>query len=71
MGSGIRINRITSAAYAYPTDKPESDGTFAWDRTTIVIVEINAGDVTGLGYTYASARRRPMSSGRARATAPG
>ncbi|HET7340143.1 MAG TPA: enolase C-terminal domain-like protein [Methylomirabilota bacterium] len=36
-----------------PTDAPESDGTLAWDRTTLVVVEAVAGGRTGLGYTYA------------------
>jgi L-alanine-DL-glutamate epimerase-like enolase superfamily enzyme len=37
-----------------PTDAPESDGTLAWDSTTIVLVEARAGATTGLGYTYGS-----------------
>jgi L-alanine-DL-glutamate epimerase-like enolase superfamily enzyme len=32
---------------------PESDGTLAWDKTIIVIVEVKCRDVTGMGYTYA------------------
>jgi L-alanine-DL-glutamate epimerase-like enolase superfamily enzyme len=50
-----RITDITVAAYAVPTDAPESDGTLEWDRTTIVVVELEAGGVSGLGYSYASA----------------
>jgi L-alanine-DL-glutamate epimerase-like enolase superfamily enzyme len=38
-----------------PTDRPESDGTFAWDATTIVVVEVAAGSRTGTGYTYTDA----------------
>ena len=38
-----------------PTDAPESDGTVAWDATTIVVVEAHAGGVVGLGYTYGDA----------------
>ena len=41
------------SAYVIPTDRPESDGTFAWDRTTMVVVEVHAGGHRGLGYTYA------------------
>jgi L-alanine-DL-glutamate epimerase-like enolase superfamily enzyme len=41
------------AAYTVPTDQPESDGTMAWDSTTIVVVEVEAGGATGLGYSYA------------------
>jgi L-alanine-DL-glutamate epimerase-like enolase superfamily enzyme len=37
-----------------PTEQPESDGTLKWDATTIVVVEVHAGDATGLGYTYAA-----------------
>ena len=40
-------------AYVIPTDAPEADGTFAWDRTTLVVVETTAGGEHGLGYTYA------------------
>ena len=46
----IASGRIT--ALTIPTDRPESDGTAKWDSTTIVIVELTAGLVTGLGYTY-------------------
>jgi len=41
------------SAYTIPTDAPESDGTYEWDSTTIVIVNVRAGGKTGLGYTYA------------------
>ena len=51
---GPRIDRIEAAAYTVPTVAPESDGTLEWDATTIVIVELGAGAVTGLGYTYAA-----------------
>jgi L-alanine-DL-glutamate epimerase-like enolase superfamily enzyme len=47
------IERLEVSAFSVPTDAPESDGTLEWDTTTIVIVHITAGDVTGLGYTYA------------------
>ncbi|HEX5525998.1 MAG TPA: enolase C-terminal domain-like protein [Solirubrobacterales bacterium] len=43
---------MTAAAYEVPTDRPESDGTLEWDSTTIVVVEVSAGDRRGLGYTY-------------------
>lgn len=36
-----------------PTDLPESDGTFAWNQTTIVIVTATGGGKAGIGYTYA------------------
>lgn len=47
------IGRIDAEAYRIPTDKPESDGTYAWDSTTLVTVRINAGGTSGFGYTYA------------------
>jgi L-alanine-DL-glutamate epimerase-like enolase superfamily enzyme len=47
------IARIAARAYTVPTDAPEADGTLDWDRTTLVLVEIEAGGETGLGYTYA------------------
>jgi L-alanine-DL-glutamate epimerase-like enolase superfamily enzyme len=49
-----RITSVTAAAYTVPTDAPESDGTFAWDATTIVVVGVASGEVHGLGYSYAS-----------------
>jgi L-alanine-DL-glutamate epimerase-like enolase superfamily enzyme len=48
--------KVTSArvrAFTVPTDAPEADGTFAWDRTTMVLVELASGGTTGLGFTYA------------------
>lgn len=47
------IEEVLVAAYTIPTDAPEADGTLAWDRTTLVLVEVRAGGKTGLGYTYA------------------
>jgi L-alanine-DL-glutamate epimerase-like enolase superfamily enzyme len=49
------VTRLTARAFEVPTDRPESDGTLAWDSTTIVIVEAEAGGERGLGYTYAPA----------------
>ena len=49
------IERVTVSAYTIPTATPESDGTLAWDATTLVLVEAEAGGMHGLGYTYADA----------------
>src|ERR671930_2597475 len=49
------VERLEARAYEVPTDEHESDGTYEWDSTTIVIVEAHAGGTTGLGYTYAPA----------------
>ena len=42
------------AAYAIPTEEPESDGTFEWSTTTLVVVHVHAGQEVGLGFSYAS-----------------
>ena len=47
------VDRLDAAAYTVPTDEPESDGTMAWDSTTLVLVTAHAGDATGIGWTYA------------------
>ena len=52
-GAGPRIDTLRVGNLCVPTDGPESDGTFEWDKTTAVVVEAAAGGVTGLGYTYA------------------
>ena len=49
----VPIDRIDVSIYKIPTDSPESDGTYAWNSTTMVLVEAFAGDKAGLGYTYA------------------
>ena len=51
--SGVGVDRVAVCAYTIPTDEPSSDGTLEWDSTTIVIAEVSAGGVVGLGYTYA------------------
>jgi L-alanine-DL-glutamate epimerase-like enolase superfamily enzyme len=48
----IPITDSSVSVFTIPTDAPESDGTFEWTSTTIVLVEITAGRVSGLGYTY-------------------
>ena len=45
-GGSVQVFRV-------PTDAPEADGTYAWDSTTMVLVHLEAGGVTGFGYTYA------------------
>jgi L-alanine-DL-glutamate epimerase-like enolase superfamily enzyme len=51
---GPSIERLAVSAYKIPTDKPEADGTIAWDSTTVVIVQAEAGGCRGLGLSYAS-----------------
>lgn len=49
----ISIDKIQVSVYTIPTDAPESDGTFEWNSTTIVLVRVAGGGKYGLGYTYA------------------
>jgi hypothetical protein len=42
---------LAVSAFKVPTDAPESDGTFEWDATTLMVVEADGG----LGWTYAPA----------------
>jgi L-alanine-DL-glutamate epimerase-like enolase superfamily enzyme len=51
--TGPLIEKITVSCYIAPTETPESDGTLAWEKTTLVLVEAAAGDEIGLGYSYA------------------
>jgi L-alanine-DL-glutamate epimerase-like enolase superfamily enzyme len=53
--AGAPITGLRASAYRIPTDRPEADGTFAWNSTTLVIVSVEAGDESGIGYTYADA----------------
>src|SRR5215471_4439419 len=47
------IASVRARAYTVPTDAPEADGTLAWSKTTLVLAEVEAGGVTGIGYSYA------------------
>jgi L-alanine-DL-glutamate epimerase-like enolase superfamily enzyme len=49
------IEDLHVTTYSVPTDGPESDGTLAWRNTEVVVVEVEAGGMRGLGYTYAHA----------------
>jgi L-rhamnonate dehydratase len=51
------IRRVMARAFEVPTDGPEAEDTLTWDRTTLVVVDVDAGAATGLGYTYADASR--------------
>ncbi|MFC3607885.1 enolase C-terminal domain-like protein [Stutzerimonas tarimensis] len=56
----IPVTAVRASAYRIPTDQPEADGTLAWNATTLVVVEVDAGGHTGLGYTYADAALLPL-----------
>lgn len=53
--TGVPLEDLTVSTYRVPTDTPdESDGTYVWNATTMVLVRATASGVTGLGYTYAN-----------------
>lgn len=54
MRTTVPIKKTRVSVFTIPTDAPEADGTLSWNSTTLVLVEITAGDQTGVGYTYAS-----------------
>lgn len=49
----VRVQQLQVSAYKIPTDAPEADGTVEWNSTTLVLVRIEAGGETGVGYSYA------------------
>lgn len=52
-GDVLPITGVDVASYTIPTSTPqEQDGTLTWDSTTTVVVEVTAGGVTGMGWTY-------------------
>ncbi len=52
---GVPVERVDAAVYTVRTETPEQDGTFDWDRTTVLVVEVHAAGKTGLGYSYTCA----------------
>ncbi len=54
--SVVPLDDLTVTTYRIPTDVPnESDGTFVWTATTLVLVHAQGGGKTGIGFTYADA----------------
>jgi L-alanine-DL-glutamate epimerase-like enolase superfamily enzyme len=49
------VEDLRATTATVPTDAPESDGTFAWSSTTLVLVQVRAGATTGVGWTYGPA----------------
>lgn len=58
------LEAIDVFVYEIPTDAPESDGTYCWNSTTLVLVEAHAGGKKGLGYTYADAATAKLIQGK-------
>lgn len=50
--SAAPVESVEVSAFRVPSDAPESDGTLAWDSTTLILVEVAAGGRSGLGYSY-------------------
>ena len=49
------VTSLRASAYTIPAESRESDGTFEWDATTLVLVELEAEGQHGLGWTYGAA----------------
>ena len=58
--TGPAVTALDTAVYVIPTDAPEADGTFTWDKTTMVLVSARAGNEQGLGWSYASAAAQTL-----------
>jgi hypothetical protein len=59
MAGDAPLRRISASAYEIPTDAPEADGTLEWDRTVLVVVEIDADTLASrnhFGYLCAGIR---------------
>jgi L-alanine-DL-glutamate epimerase-like enolase superfamily enzyme len=67
----IPVEHLDVSAFTIPTDRPEADGTLEWDSTTLVVVEVAAGDERGLGYTYAYTSAATLIDGRLRGLVEG
>jgi L-alanine-DL-glutamate epimerase-like enolase superfamily enzyme len=50
------VDGLEVSAYTVPTQTPESDGTLAWSETTLVLVQVAACGIAGLGYSFADVR---------------
>lgn len=51
-GQGLQIEAVESRVLTIPCKRPESDGTLAWDHTTMVVAWVCSAGVRGMGYTY-------------------
>ncbi len=60
MSGEAKITGARATSYTIPTDAAEADGTFAWQKTTMVVVELDAGGYHGLGYSYTHKTAAPL-----------
>ncbi len=56
------ISKMDVAVYRIPTNEPESDGTLSWDHTDVMVTEVHAADLIGLGWSYASTASAAMAA---------
>ncbi|MXP63061.1 mandelate racemase [Roseomonas sp. M0104] len=62
-GNAASVQAVRAQAFVIPTDAPEADGTMHWTSTTLIVVEVDGGGQTGLGYTYTDASAVPLIRG--------
>lgn len=56
-----KIVDVRASSYRVPTDTGvECDGTLCWNATEVLIVQVSAAGVTGLGYSYTQAEPAAM-----------
>ena len=63
--TSVPIQDVQVSAFRIPTESPESDGTFEWAATTIVVVEVHGGgaiDRTRLGLALKRADAEPYAT---------
>ena len=65
------IDHVEVDAYRIPTEQPESDGTYCWDATTMVVAHVSGGGATGMGYSYADAAAARLIRGKLAAVVAG
>lgn len=51
--SAPKVERLEVSAFTVPTETPESDGTLAWNETTLVLVHVVSCGARGMGYSFA------------------
>jgi L-alanine-DL-glutamate epimerase-like enolase superfamily enzyme len=69
--SAPTIAAVRALAFTVPTEGLEADGTFAWDKTTLVLAEVEAGGETGLGFSYTGAAAAGLIAGPLKAAIAG
>jgi L-alanine-DL-glutamate epimerase-like enolase superfamily enzyme len=52
--SAAVIEHVSCEVRKFPTPEPEADGTYEWDATTAVVVQLSSGGAVGVGWTYSS-----------------